>query len=223
MKRMSCNSAWLGLGMACLLAACATTRILSSWKDRTYGDMPEKILVVGIAGKAINQRIMEDKFVEHFQTRGTEAVAGYRVLSEEESGDREAIERKMNETGAEAMLIARLADKETVYSYTPGTTKIYAYPAYYRTWRSYYGHWYDIVHTPGYVTRNTYAIMETNLYAAAEGDMVWSAYSRTELLRSDRRALESYIDAVVQEMAEDGLVREKEESPGRTARGRRSG
>ncbi len=44
------------------------------------------------------------------------------------------------------------------------------YPAYYGSWPSYYSYGSSFMYSPGYVDENQYALMETCLYAAGNGE-----------------------------------------------------
>jgi len=194
-----------GVLMALLITACATTKFTSVWKDPSYRGQPRKIMVIGVAKKAINKRIFEDEFVQQLKARGTDAVASYTVMPDEKQADNTAIAATMKEQGADVVLISRLASKKTVHTYVPGTVTYP--PAYYGTWRDYYGYGYQAVYTPGYVAEDEYALMETNLYDADSGKLIWSASSETEIRGSDQNRIKSYVGVMVNAMAEQRLLR----------------
>ena len=194
-----------GVLMALLITACATTKFTSVWKDPSYRAQPRKIMVIGVAKKAINKRIFEDEFVQQLKARGTNAVASYTVMPDEKQADNTAIAATMKEQGADVVLISRLASKKTVHTYVPGTVTYP--PAYYGTWRDYYGYGYQAVYTPGYVAEDEYALMETNLYDADSGKLIWSASSETEIRGSDQNRIKSYVGVMVNAMAEQRLLR----------------
>jgi len=194
-----------GMLMALLITACATTKFTSVWKDPSYGGQPSKIMVIAVAKKPINKRIFEDEFVQQLKARGTNAVASYTVMPDEKQADNTAIAATMKEQGADAVLISRLASKKTVHTYVPGTVTYP--PAYYGTWRDYYGYGYQAVYTPGYMAEDEYALMETNLYDAGSGKLIWSASSETELRGPDQNRIKSYVGVMVNAMAEQRLLR----------------
>jgi hypothetical protein len=150
-----------------LLPSCATTKLTSVWRDEAYKDHPRKILVIGMLKTPGNRRIFEDEMVKQLKARGTEAVAGYTVLPEEVETNKETITAKMNELGADAVLISRLMDKKSVTTYMPGTQ-----PASYG-WHSYYSY------SSGYVVQDEYAVVQTNLYDLKTDKLIWTAASET--------------------------------------------
>jgi len=199
------SSISFGVLIAMFITACATTRLTMIWKDQTYVGQPRKIMVIGVAKKPVNKRILEDEFVRQLKARGTNAVASYTVMPDEKQGDQAVIAAKMKEQGADAVLISRMASKKTVTTYVPGT--VYYPPSYYGKWRDYYGHGYEAVYTPGYIAEDEYALMETNLYDAGTDKLIWSASSETEIWGSHQDHIKSYIDVMVNAMADQKLLR----------------
>lgn len=199
------SSISIGILIAIFITACATTRLTSAWKDPSYQGQPHKIMVIGVAKKAVNKRIFEDEFVRQLKARGTDAVASYTVMPDAKQNDHSVIAAKMKEQGADAVLIARLASKKTVQTYVPGN--IYSPPQYYGNWRDYYGYGYQTMYNPGYMSEEEYALMETNLYDAGNDKLIWSAASETELMGSDQNQIKSYINVMVNTMADHKLVK----------------
>ena len=205
MKRTLRNSICFGMLIAMFIPACSTTKLTSVWKDQTYLEQPRKIMVIGVAKKPVNKRILEDEFVRQLKARGMDAVASYTVMPDEKQGDQAVIAAKMKEQGADAVLISRLASKKTMHTYVPGS--VYYPPSYYGKWRDYYGHGYQAVYTPGYLAEDEYALMETNLYDAGTDKLIWSASSETEIWGSHQDQIISYIDVMVKTMAEQKLLK----------------
>jgi hypothetical protein len=199
------RSLGLGMLMAMLITACATTRLTSAWKDPSYQGQPRKIMVIAVARKPLNKRIFEDEFVSQLKARGTNAVASYTVMPDAKQADHAVITAKMKEQGADAVLISRLASKKTVFTYVPSS--VYYPPNYYGNWRDYYGYSSQAVYTPGYTFEDEYALMEANLYDAGSDKLIWSAASETEILGSDQNQIRSYIGVMVNAMADEKLLR----------------
>jgi len=195
----------MGMLIAVLTTACATTKITAAWKDPSYQGHPRKIMVIGVAQKPLNKRVMEDEFVRQLKARGANAVASYTVMPDEKQSDHTVIDAKLKEQGADAVLISRLASKKTVHTYVQGSVTYP--PSYYNNWRDYYGYGSQSVYTPGYTAEEEYALMETNLYDAGSDKLIWSAASETEIRGSDQNQIKSYIGVMVNAMADQKLVR----------------
>lgn len=190
--------------VAMLLTACATTQLNAVWKDPGYQARPARIMVIGVARNPINRRLFEDEFVSQLKARGTEAIASYSVLPDRQQDDHEAIAAKVKELGADSILITRLVSKKIVQTYVPATT--YFPPPYYGSWPDYYGYGYNYMYTPGYITEDEYAVIETNLYEAKSDKLVWAASSETGLSDSDSGIIQGYIAVMVKNMIGLGLL-----------------
>jgi len=206
MMRNLRSSISFGVLMAISIAACATTQLTSAWKDPAYKGQPRKIMVIGIAKKPVIKRIFEDEFVRQLKARGVDAVASYTVMPDKVQDDHTVIAEKVKKQGADAVLISRLVSRKTVHTYVPGS--VYYPPANYGYWRDYYGYGYQAVFTPGYTVEDEYALMETNLYDAGNGKLIWSAASETEMQGSDQDLIKTYIGVMVKAMLDQQLLKE---------------
>jgi hypothetical protein len=190
--------------IAMLVTACASTQLTSVWKDPSYQTRPAKIMVVGVAKNPLNRRLFEDEFVQQLKSRGTDAIASYTVLSDEQQGDPAAIAKKVAELGADTVLITRLVSKKIVQVYVPGSP--YYPPPFYGTWPDYYGYGYRYMYTPGYIAEDEYAVIETNLYEAKSNKLIWAASSETGIGDSDQSLIQGYIGVMVKNMIGLGLL-----------------
>jgi len=189
-----------------LITGCATTNINSVWKDQSYQIRPNKIMIIAIAKKQTNKRILENEFVKQIKKLGTDAVASYAIIPDDKDSNKDVIAAKMKEEGADAVLITRLASKKTIYTHI--STNEYSPPGYYSTWDDYYGYGYQIVNSPDYIEENEYAIMETNLYDAGRNKLIWSASSQTEIYGSAPELIASYVSAIVKQMVKQDLIKQ---------------
>ena len=189
---------------AMLLTACAATQLTAVWKDASYMGHPTKVMVIGVAKNPLNRRLFEDEFVVQLKSHGVDGVASYTVLTDKLQDDQEAIEAKVKELGADSVLITRLVSKKIVQSYVPG--RAYYPPSYYGTWPDYYGYGYRYLYSPGYITNDEYAVIETNLYETVTDKLIWAASSETLMMESNQSMIKSYISIMVNSMVGHGLL-----------------
>jgi hypothetical protein len=194
----------LVFSVAILVSACASTQITSVWRDPSYQSRPAKIMVIGVAKNPINRRLFEDEFVSQLKSHGTDAVASYTVIPDKKQGDEEAIAKKVAEMGADSVLITRLVSKKIVQVYVPGTA--YYPPPYYGNWPDYYAYGYRYMYSPGYITNDEYAVVETNLYEAKTDKLIWAASSETGITDADQSLIQNYISVMVGNMIAQGLL-----------------
>jgi len=190
--------------VALLFTACAMTQVTGVWKDTAYQARPDRIMVIGVSKNPLNRRLFEDEFVAQLKAKGTTAIASYTVLSDKQQEDQEVIAAKVSELGADTVLITRLVSKKTVQVYVPGTA--YYPPPFYSTWPDYYGYGYRYMYSPGYISEDEYAIIETNLYKTDDDKLIWAASSETGMNGTDQNLIKSYIEIMVESMAENGLL-----------------
>jgi hypothetical protein len=186
--------------VAMLLAACASPQLTSSWKDSSYKAQPARIMVISMDKNPLTRMFFEDKFVEHIKARGTDAVASYTVLSSRNQEDPKAIMAKVNELGADAVLVTRLLSKEIASNRGAAAT---VKPQ----WQDYYGYDKQSLYPLGIIAEEGYAVLETRMYEAANIKMVWSVTSKTPLGGAYQQRIESYIDTMVKAMIGQGLLR----------------
>jgi hypothetical protein len=94
-----------------LFLACATTSTKFSylWKDKTYHEHPEKILVISAWPNPDTRKTFEDEFVMAVKDRKVKAVMSYTTMSYPVASDMDAIafSDKAKEVGANTVLIDR--------------------------------------------------------------------------------------------------------------------
>jgi len=193
--------------LAFIVAACATTTINSTWKDPAFATTPKKVFVVAVLKSETNRRFLEDEFVRQLAKSGVDAVASYQSFGEAMPKDKELILAKLQESGADTILINRLVDKRTEERYAPGSN--YAVnTAYYRSWPGYYGATYSTVYTnPGYMVTDQYAVAESNLYSVANEGLLWAVNTDTWLNDPAIPLLKGYVATVTKAMRDDEIIK----------------
>ncbi len=169
--------------------ACSSrARLVRSWSDPGQpAPAVRNILVIGISRDENATRLWENVFVDAFTRLGIRAEAGHKVIGTLPGPDRQMIEGAVRRTGAGAVLVTRLVDVSTETVTHPGMVH-FEPRAIYRNLDRYYGTAYRAVHMPPTEVTRTRVSLESNLYDAATGRLIWSA--RTEardpkLLRSE--------------------------------------
>jgi hypothetical protein len=190
--------------VAVLVTACATTELISVWKDPSYQQHPSRIMVIGIVKSPATRRIFEDEFVRQLTAHGSKAIASYSEFPDTQQGNDAAIAAKVKQMGVDTVLITRLVSKKTVQVYVPGTP--YYPPPYYGTWPDYYRYGHQTMYTPDRIVEDEYAVIETNLYEANNNKLIWTASSQTELGSSNQDLIEPYVSVMVKSMIEQGLL-----------------
>lgn len=103
----------LFLFMAC---ASTSTKFHTTWKDETYHVQPGKILVISAFQNPGTRWTFEDELVRALKNRGLDAVMSSTVMSDMPAPalvDKDAIEAKAREVGADTVLINGPVGKTT--------------------------------------------------------------------------------------------------------------
>ena len=184
---------WLLLAVsALLLGACASIETTAEWKDPEYrGGVVESFLVVGVSDNLPARRRFEDEFAAKLQAAGAAANASYKVLGEGVEPSAETVEAYLGGSSEENMLVTHLVGSEQRSVYAPHSWQ--PVPGYYGSYRGYYGTVNDYVYQPGYYTQHEFVQLETNLYRAADGALIWSVQSQS----IDPESVDRLIDELI--------------------------
>ncbi len=211
MTRISVTGMLLGLLMAALLGACATTKVTNVWYDKENPHPPvRKVLVLGIAESERDRRMFEDALVAALKRDGVEAASAARIMPAKDKLTRQLILDAVKEHGFDAVLITRVVGvDEQSYYYPPSSSFTYSPPPnYYDMW-SYYPRVYDSYSTtPGYSVKVQTVRLESNLYDAASHKLIWSAASDLYDPRSEdlNKVFQELANRFLQSLEQSGLV-----------------
>jgi hypothetical protein len=203
MKRKS--ALLLSLLLTTLLAACATTRLSSVWKDPSFDGSPRKVLVYAILKNPGNRRIIEDEFVRQLRSRKVEATAGYSLFPGEELVTKEALEAKLKEVGFDTLLLTRPTGSKSETVQVQGTA--YYPSSYYGTYGGYYSHGYSAAYSPGRTYEQDYVFAETNLYDVATEKLFWTATSETWIGTYMENQIKEYVDLIIGQMRKQKVLK----------------
>lgn len=201
---------------ACLIiGACSTsTRITGSWKDpavdASTGER-KSVLITALSRNIEVRTKLEDALAAKAAERSIKAVKGSDIFTPDffhELPNRNELIAQIRQTGVDAILTVSLIDTESETRYVRGSTRYAPMPVYswYGGFYSYINYWHPIMYDPGYyVTEKTY-FLETNLYNAETGRLIWSAQSETVNPTSIDAFAAEYPEVLLKRMVEDGLM-----------------
>ncbi len=163
-----------------LLAACASTKFISVWKDDTYQGKPARIMVVAESSKPAVRRLLEEEFVKELKKHETDAISSYAVLPDQSLTDKGAIYAKAREVGADAVLATRLVGRKVSTSES--------------AWITYEDQYIDTT---------------TDIYDMKSGKQIFTASSETWRNEniSDNAQIQSFAKAIIQKLSEQNLIK----------------
>lgn len=159
---------------ALIVAGCASTQIVSAWKDPQLGRVPfRKVLVVFQHSNPAMRRTLEDEMARDIPG----AQAAYTLFSDNEVADLERVKTRVRAEGFDSAVIMRVVSVDREVSYRPG--RVYAAPAFYSDFWGYWGHGWRAVHDPGYLRSDRVVTIATNVYSVTDDKLVWASQSET--------------------------------------------
>ncbi|MEP5764245.1 MAG: hypothetical protein ABJ308_06615 [Halieaceae bacterium] len=198
-----------------LLAACASNEavITNSWmaKDiRSKQDL-EGVLVLAISKKAETRQRFERAFTDRLVQRGVRAVASYELnnASQIKKADVVAMAKSDN---LDTVLVTSFAGRDQQEVLHPGRTYYGVAPVYSPTGGYYgrggvYGVPFEVAHVPDFYAQHISIHLEANLYEVSTAEHLWQAASGITESQDNREMLDSFIDAFVEQLQKDQLVR----------------
>ena len=195
-----------------LMCSCSTTTLSGSWRNPDYQKTVTRIYIVGVSRQETQRRIFEDEFGRQLQSHGIMTVSSYKDLDNVKDVGQEFIMDKVRANGADALLITRILNKRTEEVVHPGRIYGYNYDPwyyprpYYRNYRDYYERRYDMLYEPATVSRFKVITLESNLYDAATGELIWSAQLETVMEGSIEAMIRDFIEEVIKDLVKQGVI-----------------
>lgn len=157
-----------------MLAACTTTRLESDWVAPEVGDLKfQRLFVVAITPDFASRRRTEQALQQ--QITSVPVVASYEWVPDLRlDPDHTQLNAAIQQTQADGIVVLRLFSNKTEILYIPGG----AMPDAYLTLQAYYSSSQSNTFTSLVSTDQVLGI-ETNVYRAETGSLVWSATSRS--------------------------------------------
>ena len=187
-----------------LLAACASTSIVSLWViPDAAANKPRKLLVVGVSNADATRRIFEDEFVRQLKARGIDAVPSYSQLYQDSKPTQEAVVSAIKSSGADTVLVTQITGTDTrtdvSYQYQPMLVPGGYYGFYSGAWASTYVatptvYQYDVVNA------------ETRVWNTQSDKLVFSVMTRTFDPSNPQREIPPFVTLIIDHMAKSGLI-----------------
>jgi hypothetical protein len=211
------------LGALIGLSSCGTqSRIETTWEIPAYaGKSFSKLGVIAVMKNANESKVFESAATDKFSAAGVQAVPGFEFLGTDSVLTQDEMEKRVESTGADGVLIFKLIAVDKTKSYVPPTEFMTAGAPYADWWSDpvygyyapypyhYWGYWspaVQVVREPGYWMTSTNYQVETALYRTADNKLVWTAMSGTYDPLSDFDLGSSLSTLVLKKLQMAGLV-----------------
>jgi hypothetical protein len=188
------------------LHGCASTTTVASWKDPQAGNWRfRSVLIMAVAEDQLARRAYEDAMAGALAQRGVRAATSYSLLPGSDKLEQADVDAAIADQAFEAVLVTHVVgvDEETVYY--PGRYEYYSRPVY----GGYYHHYtlaYDMVYRPGYTRTYKTMSVETNLYRAPSGRVIWGMRTHSVDPDETNRLVRELVHETVKNLDASGFI-----------------
>ncbi|MCB0322263.1 MAG: hypothetical protein KDD69_01785 [Bdellovibrionales bacterium] len=201
---MSRNPILLLLALVLFGSGCSPTRLTSVWSEASVRPV-HKLIVVGIEPSIADRRVFEREFAGVFEDAGIEAFESYKLLSDNEQPNRQTLRPTIDRTGSDAILVSSIVEVTDEAEYVPGWSRV-DYVGPYGFYDRYYPWAFDRVSAPGYVVSYKNYTLESLLYEARSGKLLFAATSKTMDPDSIHELADSLAEEILDQLRELGVV-----------------
>ncbi len=160
--------------LGAVLAGCASTEIVSSWRDPAFTPAAfRKVLVVFQHPDPALRRSLENAMAAEI----AQSTPAHAVFSDEEVRDIDRVKAKVREMGFDGTVIMRVVAVERETSLEP--RNVHAWPGYYRHLWGYWGWGWGMVYEPYYLRTDRIVKVATHVYSVPDDKLVWASQSET--------------------------------------------
>jgi hypothetical protein len=186
--------------IASLLAACTAAKPIGEWRDESYTGQVEHILIIGVTARNERRRAFETQFVEALAARGVSATPSYRLITSSVNLTRESVEQAIQGANISGVLVTRLAGVKQA--------EMIRQPSAYDGDDDYFTH-YNLKSretTQAYYDEHRVLTLETNLYDAVSGNLVWRMESEAIDAARPRDVIAAQVELTVKTLSKRGLI-----------------
>ena len=188
-----------------LLFGCSSSnKITNSWKSPKATLESAKFQTVAVFAMVKNpdmRRDVEEAIAS--QMPNTIAVPSYKIITNEELADLDAVKKKLKERGMEGALVlsVRNVNQKTSY-YSSGM-----YPSAYYTFGGYYNYAWNYMYDPFvYSSTNVYVDLEILIYSLKDDKLVWYGESTSVNPKGIQQTISKLAVSVKEQLVEDGML-----------------
>jgi hypothetical protein len=201
--KVSGRSLAAAFGSVLLLWACASTKLVNTWRDSAYTGPPlTKILIIGVTKQSGIRRTFEDIFAARLRADRVTAIQSYTLIPEDGEVSHERLARAVEESGVDGVLITRLVRVDRQVQIYPGT---YVGPPFVGFYGFYSSAWVGF-YEPPQVYAYDVVTSETTLFEAKNDRVIWSGTSETFAPQNVRKDTQEFVSIMAQALAAQGMI-----------------
>ena len=184
------------------LTSCASIKKLDSWKNPNYHGGPVySLVVIGISDNDMKRYLYEDSLASAMDEAGVQTIKSYTLIDNPKKLNKDTLADVLKGKKIDAYIITKLVKKEDATRYNPGSVTV----GHARVW-GHYGRSIHTVHSPGYYSKHTVYFLDTSLFDAKNGKIIWAMSSKTSDLTSILKESKKLNSIIVKELRKEGLI-----------------
>jgi hypothetical protein len=189
-----------------LMAGCSSSELVDIWSDSTFQPPSlQKILVIAVGKNAVQRRIWEDAFSVELARHDVAATPSYRLFPDS-APDTDHVAQIVRTDSFDGVLITHRLPSESKAQYMQGYVTQEQNLRFDRRTDRFVRYYREIEHA-GYVDSQKVDIRVIDLWATKnDGQMVWSATSRTPEPNSAQEVRPEIVNLVMAELAMRGII-----------------
>ena len=185
-----------------VIAACANTSLVQSWKEADLDKSYKHLMIIGISDSQQTRRIYENYFAAELNKRKISATPSYKLISSKEVINRETVLKAIQGTDIDSVLVTYLvsADSEVKYSDSPlnpsysGTPDDNLISA-------------TLIANRGRASDSEVIGLKNDLYDVQAESLIWSAQTTTEAPESIDHAITEVTQLLINELIKDKIIK----------------
>jgi hypothetical protein len=189
-----------------LMTGCATSELVDIWSDSSFQPPPlNKILVISVSKNSVHRRLWEDAFSVELAKHDVAATPSYRLFPDAVP-DTNQVMQIVQSNSFSGFLITRWLPSQTKTQYVQGYVTNEQNMRYDHRRDRFVTYYREIEHA-GYIDSQKVDIRAIDVWATKnEGQMIWSATSKTPEPNSVQVVRPEIVKLVVSELTQEGII-----------------
>jgi len=188
------------------LAGCSSSELVDKWSDSSFQSPPlSKIFVISAGKEPRNRRIWEDAFSAELTKHGVLVTPSYRLFPDAVP-DTNQVLQSVKSNDFDGVLVIRRLPSETTTQYLQGYVASEAETRYDRRTDRFVTYYRDVEYA-GYLDSQKVNIRSIDVWTTKnEGQMIWSATSKTPEPNSVQTVRPEIVKLVMSELTHQGII-----------------
>jgi hypothetical protein len=190
-----------------LMAGCSSSKLVDIWRDSSFQSSPlNKMLVLSISRNSVNRRLWEDAFSIEFAKHNVAATPSYHLFPDAVPDTNQVIQ-VVRSNNYDGVLVIRWLPYETKTKHVRGYNVMNEQNMRYDERMDRFITYYRDIAYAGYVDTQKVDIRAIDVWAAKnEGQMIWSATSKTPEPNSVQEVRLEIVKLVLSDLNQQSII-----------------